>query len=79
MPAFTLQVVVVHEAFGDLLIVAKSPGSAKDGIDQGGLAVIDVGDDGQIANAVDWYHTANKPHLGRDWFRLSFKTSQLHH
>jgi hypothetical protein len=46
--ALTLQVVRVHDAFGDGLVGAKRPALAQHRVHQGGLAVIDVGDDGDV-------------------------------
>ena len=40
----------IHHARVDVLVVAESAGLAQQLVDQGGLAVIDVGDDGDIAN-----------------------------
>ena len=50
------QVVVVHHAFLDACVFAEDAGGAEDGIDQRRLAVIDVGDNGQIADSVDKSH-----------------------
>ena len=47
--ALALELVRVHDALGDLLIGAEGAGLAEHGVDQGGLAVVDVGDDGDIA------------------------------
>ena len=47
----SLQVVVVHDPLFDALVVAEDVGLTEDRIDQGGLAVVDVGDDGHIADA----------------------------
>ena len=48
--ALALEVVRVHNAFGDGLVVAEGAALAKHGVNQRGLAVIHVGDDGDIAN-----------------------------
>ena len=48
--ALALEVVGVHDALGDGFVGAESPGLAEHGVDQGGLAVVDVGDDGDVAN-----------------------------
>ncbi len=48
--ALTLQIVGVHDAIGDLFIGAKGSGLAKHGVDKSGLAVVDMGDDGDVAN-----------------------------
>ncbi len=47
--AFFFDVVRVHHALGDLLVFSERAGLAKQLIDEGGLAVVDVGDDGDIA------------------------------
>ena len=46
--ALALQVVGVHGAFGHLLVLAKSAGLLQQAVDQGGLAVVDVGNDGDV-------------------------------
>ena len=47
--ALALELVAVHGPLGDTLVGAKHPGLAKHGIDERGLAVIDVRDDGDVA------------------------------
>ena len=47
--ALLFQVVGVHDALGDLLVRGEGAGLAQQLVDQGGLAVVDVGDDGDIA------------------------------
>jgi hypothetical protein len=49
MPRSFSMVVAVHHALGDLL-VAEGAGLAQQLVDQGGLAVVDVGDDGDVAD-----------------------------
>ena len=55
---FALKVVGIERAFGDALILAKGAGLLQQAIDQGGLAMVDVGDDGDIAQlhgaSVNW-------------------------
>ena len=46
--ALTLQVVGVHGAIGHLLVLAERAGLLEEFIDQGRLAVVDVGDDGDV-------------------------------
>ncbi len=46
--ALALQVVGVHDAFGDLLIDAKDARLTEKPIDQGCLAVVNVGDNGDV-------------------------------
>ncbi len=43
-----LEVVGVHDSFHDDLVGAKGSGLAKHGVDERGLAMVDVGDDGQV-------------------------------
>ena len=50
--ALALQVVGVHDALGHLLVVAEDVRLSEQAVDQRGLAVVDVGDDGDIANVV---------------------------
>ena len=47
--ALALEVVPVQRALGDLLIGAEGPALLEQAVDQGGLAVVDVGDDGDVA------------------------------
>ena len=47
--ALALQVVGIHRALGDPLVLAERAGLLQQAVDQGGLAVVDVGDDGDIA------------------------------
>ena len=48
--ALALELVRVHDALGDGLIGAEGAGLAEHGVDEGGLAVVDVGDDGDVAD-----------------------------
>jgi len=52
--ALALQIVGVHDAVHDLLIVAEHAGLLKHLIHQCGLAVIDVGDYGDVSNFIHW-------------------------
>ena len=47
--ALALEVVPVQRALGDLLIGAEGAALLEQAVDQGGLAVVDVGDDGDVA------------------------------
>ena len=47
--ALALEVVGIHRALGHLLVVAEGAGLLQQPVDQGGLAVVDVGDDGDVA------------------------------
>ena len=46
---FLFDVVRVHDALGDLLVFAERAGLAEQLVDERGLAVVDVGNDGDIA------------------------------
>ncbi len=48
--ALALQVVRVHDALGDGFVGAKNAALLEHGVDQRGLAVVHVGDDGDVAN-----------------------------
>ncbi len=48
--ALALQVVRVHDAFGDLLVVSENAALTEHGVDQGSLAVVDVRNDGDVTN-----------------------------
>ena len=47
-PALTLEVAAVHRAIGVGLTPSKRAGDGEQGVDEGRLAVVDVGDDGDI-------------------------------
>ena len=47
--ALALQVVRIHGAFGDALVVAERARLFQKHVDEGGFAVIDVGNDGYVA------------------------------
>ena len=48
--ALALEIVGIHDAFDGLLVVAEDAALVKHGIDQRGFPVIDVGDDGDVAD-----------------------------
>ena len=48
--ALALQVVGVHDALGDFFVVAENAALTEHGVDQGGLAVVDVRNDGDVTN-----------------------------
>ncbi len=48
--AFAFEVVAVHHALGDLLVLAEGAALAQQLVDQRGLAMVDVGDDGDVAD-----------------------------
>ena len=47
--ALALEIVRIHGALGNLLIVAEGAGLGEEPVDHGGLAVIDMGNDGYVA------------------------------
>ena len=50
--ALFFEVVGVHDALGDGLVGAEGAGLAQHGVDERGLAVVDVGDDGDVADGL---------------------------
>jgi len=56
-PALALQGIRVEHALDHLLVLAKDARLFEHGVHQGGLAVVDVGDDGQVAEALDGHGT----------------------
>ncbi len=50
--ALALEIHRIHDAFGDMLVGAENAALVQQGIDQSGLAVIDVGDDRDVAQIV---------------------------
>ena len=51
--ALALEIVGIHRALGDALVLAKRAGLLQQPVDQRGLAMVDVGDDGDVAK-VHW-------------------------
>ena len=47
--ALAFEVVRIHDPFGDPLVVAKRAGLLQEPVDEGRLAVVDMGDDGDVA------------------------------
>ena len=47
--ALPLLILAVHHALGDLLVLAKHAGLAQEAVEQGRFPVIDVSDDGEVA------------------------------
>ena len=47
--AFTLEIVRVHDALGDVLVVAEGACLMQQLVDQRGFAVVDVSNDGDVA------------------------------
>ena len=52
MPRSPLDIAAVHHALGHHLVVTESAALAEHGVHQGGLAVVNMGDDGHIAQVV---------------------------
>lgn len=48
--AFFFLVVAVHDSFWDFFVVAKDVGLSQEAVEQSSFAMVDVGDDGDIAN-----------------------------
>ena len=61
-----LQVHRVHDPLGDGLVLAEEPRLPEHGVDQGGLAVVDVGDDRNVTDAVALLHLPIVP-CSRAW------------
>ena len=55
--ALALEIVGVHRALGHPLILAEGAGLLQQAVDQGGLAVVDMGDDGDVAEAHSGFQT----------------------
>ena len=49
--ALFFQIIRVHDSFGQLLMCSKRPGLAKELVNQRGLAVVNVGNNGNVANS----------------------------
>ena len=58
--AFALEIVRVHHALDQFLVGAEDAALAEHGVDERGLAVVDVGDNGDIANVLRHWVTAKK-------------------
>ena len=56
--AFAFERVGVHDARFDVLAFAKDAALTEHGIDQGRLAVVDVGDDGDVTDVLAGVHNA---------------------
>ena len=55
-PALALEVDVVHHPFLDAFIVAEGAALAQERVHEGRLAVVNVGDDGDVAKVCSCYH-----------------------
>jgi hypothetical protein len=51
--ALTFQVVGIHDAFAEFLTLVERAGLTKELVDERGLAVVDVGDDGDVAKVLN--------------------------
>src|SRR6185437_13689231 len=83
--ALALQIVGIHRALDHALVVAVGAGLLQQAIDQRGLAVVDVGDDGDVTKvhgsssvltlAVQWGHgwSAISPENRDPFFRITLK------
>ena len=49
MPRSLSRSLRIHDAFGDALVLAERAGLLEQAVDERGLAVVDVGDDGDVA------------------------------
>src|SRR5262249_52393597 len=47
--ALAFEIVGVHRPLGNLLVLAERAGLLQQAVDEGGLAMVDVGDDGDVA------------------------------
>jgi hypothetical protein len=52
---FALQIDRVHDPLGHVFVVAEDPALPEQGVDQRGLAVVDVGDDGEVTDVVSGF------------------------
>jgi hypothetical protein len=68
--AFALELVAVHGPLGDAFVGAKDAGLLEHRVDESGLAMIDVGDDGDVAE-IGRSHGVNEP--------LERESSALYH
>ena len=53
MPRFFFEVVGVHDAVGEGFVRAEGAALAEHGVNEGGLAVVDVGDDGNVEDGLE--------------------------
>ncbi len=70
--AFLLDVSRVHDAFGDLLVFAEGAGLAQQLVDEGGLAVVNVGDDGDVADGAG-HGEGGKSLKGRGFYHVLWR------
>jgi hypothetical protein len=65
-PLLPLEVVRVHDALDELLVRAEHAGLAQHEVDEGGLAVVDVRDDGDVAYLLAGSHSVPSDTKGRN-------------
>jgi hypothetical protein len=53
---FPFEIIVVHHALGDFLVLAEGASLTEELVDEGGLPVVDVGDDGDVADLAGFNH-----------------------
>jgi len=56
--ALAFEVARVHDPLGDLLVVAESAALPQHEVHERGLAVVDVGDDGDVTDVRTWHRRA---------------------
>ena len=71
--ALALEVVVVHHPLGHPLVRAEGAALVQQRVDQRGLAVVDVGDDGDVA--AERVGDLGAARGRTDWFLAAVKTS----
>src|SRR6266851_3861817 len=69
--ALALQVIGVHDALDECFVGAEDAGLPEHGVDEGGLAVVDVGDDSDVADRFALLHL---PTLPREVCRSCLRT-----
>ena len=72
--ALALQIVGVHDAVDDLLIFAVDAALLEHLVDQGGLAVVNVGDDGDVSQFLHFAHFLN----ANTYFKIIFVCTKLY-
>ena len=66
-PALFFLVIAVHDPFRDLFVVPKNVRLAQEAVQHGGFTVVDVGDDGNIA---DFFGLKHKISVFQDYFAM---------
>ena len=71
--ALFFEVIRIHDALGDALILAEGAGLLQEPVDEGRLAVVDVGYDGDVAQVHEILHpTFGRVAAGRNWVTGAF-------